>query len=296
MGSIENYIHPESSGLPEVFVQSLVEDNMLPRDVAFRSQWLPYILVDSSEETVYSHSVLKDDILAATGRMPHTEFFDRYLSSKAPTPPCVEISRNYPIRALVATSDNDWHMFHDYRTHSINSDLAHPVVSARNGWHTLVLTALHRTNASLDWVKNCTFDDMYKKNRAGASIINSLAKTVIRDDVLLGIALEAEQTGRALPHDVIKIGKAIFSALQILLADNYPERYGRIYREWEEASYESTQAHVSSLTASGTYDYFSRRNGRVHFTALQLGVLREKYQKEDNLQTFASIVKYQSGS
>lgn len=291
MTLLDKFVPLEYVGLDSELVENLVLAGKLPVDIAFRSQRLPYEMIASDGNSTYQSWVVEKDVLAATGYTSPSEFYDQYLAEDAVTPPCVTVREKYDLRRLIASSDDDWHMYADYRTILINSDVPHPLPHAKRSWHTLILTALRHTDSSLDWVENYDFDDVYKRNRTGNALSHNIASTVLRDEVLLEIAAESAGTDR-LAHDSIIVGGKPFSALELLLADNHPDSYGETYATWQEQSSDAIHKKISSRTAVETLQYFYGRIGQTaRLTDFQLSILEQKYHEEDDDETYKLIVR-----
>lgn len=236
MNSPESYVHPVESHLPKPFVKSLVDAELLPFDIAFRSQWIPYEITEPDGNRTLRSEILEQDILSATGHMEPSKYFDSYLSASAEPPACVTISYYQNAKDTIATAGPNWHAYTDYRQMLQRSDMRYVDGKAQTTWLRLILATLHENEETLDWVQKSDPGDIAKRNRAGGWLRNQIARTVIRDSAMLYLS----DAPYVVPDTILKVNSKTFDGLHILLARTHPELYEATYTEWDIAASSTT--------------------------------------------------------
>jgi len=289
MASIENYVHPRSCGLPPQFVESLVRDEMLPRDVAFRSLWLPHERIDRNKVVLRSE-IIKQDILAATGRVEPTVYFDTYLSPSAEPPPCVTIEYPYKVRETVRTSSSTWHTYEDLRELVADSGAQHVDRRVTKIWHKLILEVLRGFDSDLQWPYRLNSADVHKRTHAGEWIRAQIARTVIEDTVLGEYASTLGENEEMMDDVAIRVKDKSFNGLHVLLANSHPDEYLETRREWEEATENNAYNLMKPMSASQALQYFTRRANRRKLTSRELGWVSGKFAQEDLSEEFSLLI------
>ena len=155
MNSRENFIHPTETHLPKPFVRSLVDANLLPQDISFRTHWLPAALFERSPYSTQASAsdVITQDILSRTGHMPQTEYYGNYLGPDAVPPACIRIRYHYKLREITSTNDKNWHLFDDYKNLLENSGVRYAEKLSYTTWLQLILASLNHTGTDLSWLE-----------------------------------------------------------------------------------------------------------------------------------------------
>lgn len=256
MSSSEQFVHPTLARLPEPFVRSLVAADLLPADVAFRSQWLPQEIGVGNDKIIFNSDVLQQDILSTTGHIDPTEYYGSYLDPKAKPPACVTIRHPYKLRETVATSDTDWHLYGSYRSILAESGVRNVDAKARTSWHNLILTCLRNSGDTLDWAEKSNPLTISKKSHEGDWLRRQVATTVLRDDALLALA---DRLGHDTQDLNIRVNNKQFNALHVLLADNHPNQFMAKYADWHEATDDYNLAAIASMDVRSAKQYFADR-------------------------------------
>ncbi|MFZ1484238.1 MAG: hypothetical protein WAS36_04470, partial [Candidatus Saccharimonadales bacterium] len=225
MNSPETYVHPVESHLPRPFVKSLVDAELLPFDIAFRSQWIPYEITEPNGTRTLRSEILEQDILSVTGHMEPSKYFDSYLSASAEPPACVTISYYQNAKDTIASAGPNWHAYTDYRQLLQKSGMRYVDTKAQTTWLRLIHAMLYQADETLDWVQNSDPGDIAKRTHAGGWLRNQIARTVIRDSAMLYLS----DAPYVVPDTTFKVKTKTFDGLQILLARTHSDLYEETY-------------------------------------------------------------------
>ncbi|MBP7760451.1 hypothetical protein KA093_01505 [Candidatus Saccharibacteria bacterium] len=211
----------------------LIQHGKIPADMAFRARWLP-------DDVRYD--AVDQDVLAALGIGPPSQWAPQYLAPDAPNPGVVYVGE-HRLTQIMQSVTGDWHQINAFRQAVVGHEKLQLYYTERDNqsrrrayryWGRLAMALSPDLTARL--LVPIFHPPDYQRINARAThedFIRKVTRLVIDDATLLRLYDEQADLESGDPRKLPDVGPECLRALRIVLFDNHPDR-DDFKKEWEK--------------------------------------------------------------